>query len=201
MARIWTIPNILTAARILAAPGLVVVFLLLERPVAEPLGVTLFVLAALTDFIDGWVARRFGMASAVGKMLDPIADKAMAIVALMLLVALHATPVAGGGLALAWELTLPATAIVLREVLVAGLREYLGDVKLAVTPLAKWKTTAQLVAIGVLLAALPGAGGAVFGASLYHAGIVLLWIAAALTLASGWDYFRKGLAHIHAREE
>ncbi|MEM9765741.1 MAG: CDP-diacylglycerol--glycerol-3-phosphate 3-phosphatidyltransferase [Pseudomonadota bacterium] len=191
VARVWTLPNILTAGRILAAPVLLAFFLLFERSIAAPLALALFVLAALTDFVDGWIARRFDMGSAVGRMLDPIADKAMVIVCLMLLMALYAEP------ALPWELALPAVLIALREVLVSGLREFLGAVKLSVTQLAKWKTTAQLAAVGLLLAALPGAIGPV----LYPWGIALLWIAAVLTLLSGWDYFRKGVAHIAAREE
>ncbi|MEO1531816.1 MAG: CDP-diacylglycerol--glycerol-3-phosphate 3-phosphatidyltransferase [Pseudomonadota bacterium] len=190
-ARVWTIPNMLTVGRILAAPMLLALFLLFERSTAAPFALALFVVAALTDFVDGWIARRFDMGSAVGRMLDPIADKAMVIVCLMLLMALHADP------ALPWELSLPAVLIALREVLVSGLREFLGAVKLSVTQLAKWKTTAQLVAVGLLLAALPGA----FGPALYPLGIGLLWIAAVLTLLSGWDYFRKGVAHIAAREE
>ncbi|MEO1721395.1 MAG: CDP-diacylglycerol--glycerol-3-phosphate 3-phosphatidyltransferase [Pseudomonadota bacterium] len=188
---IWNIPNILTMGRILAAPLLILLFLVFEERTAAPIALALFTIAALTDFIDGWVARRFDMSSPIGQMLDPIADKAMVLIALMLLLALHA------GQGLPWLLALPVTAIVLREVLVSGLREYLGDVKLPVTRLAKWKTTAQLVATGLLLAALPGA----IGPALHPAGLAVLWIAAGLTLISGWDYFRKGLGHVAARKE
>ena len=173
------------------------------------------------------MARKLNLTSEIGKMLDPIADKAMVIIALMVLVMRDnvSGPILSAGQQ--WIvmrdgtfalLVVPAVIIMLRETLVSGLREYLGDVKLAVTQMAKWKTTVQMVAIGVLLAVEPvrsvSAGATprryldypeVFETMAYpgyvqSAGIVLLWLAAALTLISGLDYFRKGLAHIRARE-
>ncbi|MEO0822230.1 MAG: CDP-diacylglycerol--glycerol-3-phosphate 3-phosphatidyltransferase [Pseudomonadota bacterium] len=202
----WTLPNMLTMARVAAAPGVLLVFAVLDRPLADAVAFGLFVTAALTDFLDGWLARRLGQESALGRMLDPIADKAMVILALAAVLVLHS-----GG-AVDWAVALPAATIMLREVLVSGLREFLGDVKLAVTQLAKWKTTAQMVALGVLLAAgvVDGAdtvssgeteANRAGGALVAPIGILLLWIAAGLTVATGWDYFRKGLAHIGKREE
>jgi len=184
----WTLPNILTAARIAAAPvtGLMVA---LGGPGWSIAAFFLFTAAALTDFLDGWLARRYAQTTALGRMLDPIADKVMVMTVLAALFAhdAHRSPL----------FALPAFAILLREVLVSGLREFLGNIKLPVTRLAKWKTTAQLVAIAVLVLGLsPSAAGA----SLHAAGLALLWVAAALTALSGWDYFAKGLAYIRKRE-
>lgn len=178
----WTLPNLLTLARILAAPLVPVVFLLWPLPQAHLIAFWLFTLAALTDYVDGALARAWNQQSPLGTMLDPIADKAMVVIALALLQALSdLDPL----------VTLPATAILLREVLVSGLREYLGDIKLAVTRLAKGKTAAQMVAIGLMLAP-PGWGAAGLG-------LALLWLAAGLTVLTGADYFAKGLRHMRER--
>ena len=120
-------------------------FLYFTRPYADWFALILFLSAAITDWFDGYLARAWKQETKIGAMLDPIADKAMVVIALMILVgysAEHWTP---------W-LVLPATVILFREVFVSGLREYLGDVAgtLKVTKLAKWKTTAQMVAIAVL---------------------------------------------------
>ncbi|MEM6946437.1 MAG: CDP-diacylglycerol--glycerol-3-phosphate 3-phosphatidyltransferase [Pseudomonadota bacterium] len=188
---LWNLPNILTTGRILAVPLLVLVFVLLDRPLADRLALMLFAVAAATDFLDGWLARRYGQESAFGRMLDPIADKAMVIVGLMLVLAL-----AGPG-PIPLALLLPAAIIGLREVVIAGVREFLGDVKLAVTPLAKWKTTAQLIAVGFLLA--EGAFGGL-APVLGQLGLGLLWLAALLTAVTGWDYFQKAMTHIRDQE-
>lgn len=183
---IWTLPNLLTMGRIAAAPAVALIFLASTGPAAHLAAFALFVLAALTDFLDGWLARRLDRITALGKMLDPIADKVMVILALATLMALSGPDPA---------LVLPSLAILMREVLVSGLREYLGDVKLPVTPLAKLKTTAQMIAIGGLLLA-----GALPGLPLL--GLValgLLWLAAALTIATGIDYFRKAMPHLAGR--
>jgi len=150
----------------------------------------LFAAAAFTDFLDGWLARRLGQTTAVGKMLDPIGDKVMVALMLMAL---------AGPLGDQWVYILPAAVILTREILVSGLREFLGDVKLNVTKLAKWKTTAQLVAIAVLLLARVGAGE-MMRLDVLMVGLALLWLAALLTAITGWDYFAKGMRHIRARE-
>ena len=185
---IWTASNILTFARVLAAPCLALVFVLIERPLADWLAFFLFAAAAMTDYVDGWLARRWKQISEVGKMLDPIADKAMVTVALAVMTGL---------IGLSFWYVVPMAAILLREVLVSGLREYLGDVKLPVTQMAKWKTTAQMFAIGWLLLFLPGEDGPDAGTL---AGFALLWVAAALTVITGWDYFQKGTAVLRAKE-
>ena len=176
----------------------------------------LFVLASLTDWIDGYLARAWKQETKIGTMLDPIADKAMVVIALMVIVAFSS-----------WSpwLVLPATVILFREVFVSGLREFLGDVAgtLQVTKLAKWKTTAQMVAIAVLFsqgvfehylgmsvfgmdenmftAILDGEEEDVLGlrwkmAGMEWSGIIglwLLWLAAALTAITGVDYLLKAL--------
>jgi len=141
----WTIPNILTTLRLLAAPGVAIMFLYFARPLADWLALLLFLGAALTDWFDGYLARLWKQETKLGAMLDPIADKAMVVVALMVIVGYSEDNW------IPW-LVLPATIILFREVFVSGLREYLGDTAgtLKVTKLAKWKTTVQMLAIAVL---------------------------------------------------
>ncbi len=230
----WTIPNILTLLRLLAALLLMVVFLLFPRPISDWLATGLFAFAAATDYIDGYLARRWRQVSAFGRMMDPIADKAMTILALVLLVNLTS----GLGFKLgstyvdeATMLLIPASLIMFREILVSGLREFLGSKSagLPVTFLAKWKTAAQMVAILVLFVQglfehyygvlafgftremaqdiLAGRVEDLFGLRwkydgfIYaqNIGIALLWIAAIMTLVTGFDYFRKSLPYL--REE
>ena len=222
---IWTIPNILTFIRILAAPGMALVFAIFDRPLADWLALALFVGAAVTDFFDGWLSRRLGQESAIGKMLDPIADKAMVIVGIVI-IAGNAYPMALANYTMSL-LLIPTSLIVTREVLVSGLREYLGDVKLHVTPLAKWKTTVQLIAVasGLLVCAfeypvnqivfrsISVSGPEVLAFTVHEAFFIkmynyttpvmmaLMWLAAILTVVTGWDYFKKGLAHIQKSED
>lgn len=194
------IPNILTALRMAAAPGLLLAFALFDRPAADLWALGLFVAAAVTDWIDGRLARAWAVESAFGTMLDPIADKALALIALAVLLGQHGP---------AWWLSIPAAVILTREVMVSGLREYLGDVKLPVTRLAKWKTGAQLVALALMLAVAPVAAfdtqssgeAAGDGAEVVvmFFGLPLLWLAAALTAATGWDYFARAMPHVRAR--
>ncbi len=153
---------------------------------ARWLALAVYILAAISDFFDGYLARIWNQQSALGRMLDPIADKVLVSVVLLVLGADGA--LSGGHL---WA----AIIIMAREVLVSGLREFLGELRVSVpvTKIAKWKTTVQLVAIGVLIAG--PAGNAVIP-GFNSAGLVLLWIAAALTLYTGYDYFRAGLRHV-----
>ena len=215
----WTLPNTLTILRLLAAPGVVVMFFSFHRPMADWFALALFVGAAITDFFDGYLARLWKQESKFGAMMDPIADKAMVVIAIMVIT---------GYSGLNPWLILPATIILFREVGVSGLREFLGDKArlLQVTRLAKWKTTAQMVAIAVLFlgtglehlegiarqgmtpdqyaeavsAGLAdpirscGARGCSSLATLI--GLALIWVAAALTALTGWDYFRKSLPYL-----
>ena len=214
-----TIPNMLTILRLLAAPGVAVMFLYFARPYADWYALILFVTAALTDFVDGYLARRWKQVTKLGTMLDPIADKVMVVIALMVISWIYGFR----GL-----VVLPATIILFREVFVSGLREFLGDTAgtLKVTVLAKWKTTVQLVAITVLFSMgifqhgvverVVGMDNEIYrqiisgeipddlnlrfyhvGARVtYWGGIALLWLAAALTAISGWDYFQKARPYL-----
>lgn len=217
----WTIPNILSVMRLIAAPFLAVAFLYFSRPYADWFALFLFVVASITDWVDGYLARSWQQVTKLGSMIDPIADKAMVVIALMVIV---------GYSDRSWTpwLVLPVTMILFREVFVSGLREFLGDTAgtLKVTRLAKWKTAVQMTAIAVLfsqgifehylfmgsygmdqsmyVAVLTGQeqdmhglrwkyDGMIWSSRL---GLVLLWIAAILTVVTGWDYFRKSMPHL-----
>lgn len=191
----YSIPNLLTYGRILAVPLIVLCFFmegsLNSSDFARWLALGIFTVASLTDFLDGYLARKWQQVSNIGKMLDPIADKLLVSVILLLL--------AAEGSIAGWALW-AGVIILCREILVSGLREYLAalQVSVPVTVLAKWKTTIQMVAIGMLLA---GPAGDKILPYTSEAGIVMLWIAAIITLITGWDYFRAGLAHILVDEE
>ena len=186
----FSIPNLLTYARILAVPLIVLCFYLEGqlRPTDwwRWTAFWIFVVASITDYFDGYIARRWKQTSNIGKMLDPIADKLL-VSAVLLLLAFDRTIDK-------WSLW-AAIIILCREILVSGLREYLAALKVSVpvTQLAKWKTTVQLIAIGFLLTG--PAGDKVIGYAT-EIGITLLWISALITLYTGYDYFRAGLKHI-----
>lgn len=153
---------------------------------ANWLALVIFIAAGITDFFDGYLARAWQQQSPLGRMLDPIADKLVVSAALMMLAANQT--IAG------WSL-FAGVIILSREILVSGLREYLGklDVSVPVTQLAKYKTAAQMVAIGFLLAGT--AGDKIFPWTSIT-GLSLLWLSAILTLYTGYDYFRAGLRHV-----
>ena len=185
-----SIPNILTLSRILAVPILV---FLLWRPAPLDYAITfvLYCLVGITDYFDGYLARAWTSISRLGQFLDPIADKIMvAAVLVMLISSRKANPVPEiAGLHL-----IPALVILLREIIVSGLREFLAglQVSVPVSALSKWKTTLQLVALGALIL-----GGALPEQPWVHlVGIICLWAAAALTLVTGYDYLRAGLRHM-----
>ena len=215
----WNLPNILTVIRLAAAPAVAVMFLYFTRPYADWFALILFVTAAATDWVDGYLARAWKQETKLGAMLDPIADKAMVVIALMVIIGFSS-----------WSpwLVLPATVILFREVFVSGLREYLGDTAgtLKVTRLAKWKTALQMTAIAVLFS--QGVFEHYLGMSIYgmddalvHAVLMgteedvtglgwkamamdwsgrighwLLWGAAALTAITGFDYLLKAMPHL-----
>ncbi len=196
----WTIPNTLTVLRLFAAPGVAVMFLYFHRPWADWFALTLFVGAAITDWFDGYLARLWKQESRFGAMLDPIADKAMVVIAIMVITGYNGMN--------PW-LILPATVILFREVFVSGLREFLGEAAgtLKVTKLAKWKTTFQMVAIAVLFLGTgltivegnrpPRAGEGMLPENMTWAGmatvagLLLIWIAAGLTALTGLEYYQK----------
>jgi cardiolipin synthase len=185
------LPNVLTLSRIAAIP-LLVVLVALHRPAADLAACVLFSAAAITDYFDGKLARARRQQSDLGRMLDPIADKLLVAAALMMLVGLGRLSPLG---------LYPAIVIMLREILVSGLREYLAGIRigLPVTRLAKWKTGFQMGALGTLLA---GDDSAVLLHLTFlpvaRIGEAMLWIAAALTLITGWDYLLAGLRHAAA---
>ena len=185
-----TLPNLLTLSRILAVPILV---FLLWRPTPIDYGVTfvLYCIVGITDYFDGYVARAHGQISRLGQFLDPIADKIMvAAVLIMLISSRKANPLPEiDGLHI-----IPALVILLREIIVSGLREFLAplNVSMPVSRLAKWKTTLQLVSLGALIL-----GGAFPGQIWVHqVGLGTLWAAAALTLLTGYDYLIIGMRHM-----
>tara|TARA_R110002126_G_scaffold37937_1_gene113799 strand:- start:27 stop:701 length:675 start_codon:yes stop_codon:yes gene_type:complete len=220
----FNLPNSLTFLRLLAAPGVAVMFLYFARPWADWLALVLFLGAAITDYFDGYLARLWRQESRLGAMLDPIADKAMVVIALLVITGYSGMD--------PW-LILPATIILFREVFVSGLREYLGNTSrlLAVTKLAKWKTTAQMVAISVLFAAMgleyvraqalarntglidemSSTGidaeinvltlANISGETVWLIGLALIWLAAALTAITGWDYLKKALPYLREAGE
>ena len=184
-SRNWSLPNILTYARVAAVP-LVAGFLFWpQQPCARWTALAIFVAAGISDFFDGYLARVWAQQSSLGRMLDPIADKLLVSAAILVLAANQTI----SGLSL-WA----AIVILCREILVSGLREHLAELRvpLPVTALAKWKTAVQFMAVAFLIAG--PAGEAVLPGST-TTGIVLLWIAATLTLYTGWDYMKASYDH------
>ena len=185
-----TLPNILTLSRILALPLLVACLWWPKWEAGYALAFGLYCLMGVTDYFDGYLARTQGTVSKLGVFLDPIADKIMVAAVILMLVGTRFEDraiIAGPSL-------IAAMVILLREIAVSGLREFLGglQVSVPVSRLAKWKTALQLVALGALI--LAGALPALWW--IKATGLACLWSAAALTLVTGWDYLRVGLRHM-----
>ncbi|MBO0663719.1 CDP-diacylglycerol--glycerol-3-phosphate 3-phosphatidyltransferase [Jiella sp. MQZ9-1] len=189
-SRALSLPNILTYARIVCVPLVVMCFFLEGQlhssDLARWTALGIFIAASITDYLDGYLARAWKQTSTIGRMLDPIADKLLVAAVLLLL--------AAEGSIAGWSLW-AAIIILCREILVSGLREYLAELKVSVpvTRLAKWKTAIQMVAIAFLLA---GPAGDKFLPGITQVGLALLWVSALVTLYTGYDYFRAGLRHI-----
>lgn len=181
---VWNLPNILTLSRIAAIP-LVVATFYFDSPTMRWTACAIFAAAGITDFFDGYLARREKMVSRLGRFLDPIADKLLIASVLLMLVAFDRVG--------PWSY-LPALVILVREIMVSGLREFLAELRvgLPVTQLAKAKTTVQMIALGFLIVGKdsPDWIPAVL------IGEVGIWIAAAVTVITGYDYLRAGLAHM-----
>jgi CDP-diacylglycerol--glycerol-3-phosphate 3-phosphatidyltransferase/cardiolipin synthase len=199
-----TLPNILTLSRIFAVPLLGFLLWWPDWKLGYLLGFGLYCVIAITDFFDGYLARAQGTVSKLGIFLDPIADKIMVAAVILVLTAqgFLRGPYVGDVHVIA------GLVILIREITVSGLREFLGglQVSVPVTRLAKWKTTFQLVALGALIL-----GGAVHGPPcqsvgdmcktlaeswVHVVGLASLWLAAGLTCITGWDYLRVGLRHM-----
>lgn len=189
-SKAYSLPNLLTYARILAVPLVVACFFaggtLEASDTARWWALFLFAAASFTDWLDGYLARIWQQTSTIGRMLDPIADKLLVAAVLLIL--------AADGTIAGWSIW-AAIVILCREILVSGLREYLAELKVSVpvTRLAKWKTATQMVAIAFLLA---GPAGDRIVPFVTETGIFLLWVSALVTLYTGYDYFRAGLRHI-----
>ncbi|MDF2782238.1 MAG: pgsA, partial [Geminicoccaceae bacterium] len=173
-------PNLLTGCRIAAIPALVAAFYV-PGDFGQWATCAIFAIAAITDFFDGYLARSWSMQSQLGRMLDPIADKLLVGAAILMLVHFDRAPI------------LPALVILCREILVSGLREFLAEVQvgLPVSRLAKWKTAVQMIAIGFLLAG----SAAPWWLFADYVGSYGLWLAAGLTMMTGFDYLVVGLRH------
>ena len=184
--RNWNLPNLLTYGRVAAVPLVVALLFWPAEEWARWSALAVYAAAAITDFFDGYLARAWAQQSSLGRMLDPIADKLLVAAALLMLVA--DKTIAGWSL---WA----AIVILCREILVSGLREYLAELRVPVpvTAVAKWKTAAQMAALGFLIAG--PAGEARLPGSI-TIGVTLLWIAAVLTLYTGWDYFKASYDHV-----
>lgn len=186
-----SLPNLLTLSRILAVP--ILVFLLWRpTPIDYLITFVLYCIVGITDYFDGYLARAQGQISRLGQFLDPIADKIMVAAVLVMLMASRkadgAAPIIEN-----WSV-IPAIVILLREIIVSGLREFLAPLNVSVpaSKLAKWKTTLQMVALGALIF-----GGAFEESAWIHqVGLASLWSAAILTLVTGYDYLRIGLKHM-----
>jgi cardiolipin synthase len=183
-SQVFNLPNVLTYSRVVAVPVVVGLLFWPDEPWARWTALLIFVAAAITDYFDGYFARIYAQHSQLGRMLDPIADKLLVAACLLMLAADHRTIT---GLSL-WA----AIVILCREVLVSGLREYLAELKVGVpvSRVAKWKTGFQLVAIGFLIA---GPAGEPILPGTVTIGLVLLWLAAGLTIYTGWDYLKASI--------
>lgn len=181
-----SLPNILTYGRVIAVPVVAAFMFWPEQDWARWTAFAIFAAAAITDFFDGYLARAWSQQSMLGRMLDPIADKLLVGVCLLMLCAEGQIT----GISI-WA----AVIILAREILVSGLREFLAELRVSVpvSAVAKWKTTAQLLAIGFLIVG-PAGEKVLPGTEII--GITLLWIAALLTLYTGWDYMKSSAKHV-----
>ena len=176
------LPNFLTLFRIFMIPALVIVYLI-PGPLGHWLAVLIFYLAAITDYLDGWFARKLEATSEFGRMLDPIADKLMVVAVIIILIEFRDI----NGIH-----TLAAGLIILREILISWFREYLTDrgVTLAVSHIAKFKTTIQMIALGILLL---GEAGEMISPLIHDTGLMLFWTATVFTLWTAIDYLSEGM--------
>jgi len=195
----FALPNALTVLRIVLVPVFAIAFVM-PGEVARLVAFGIFVIAGVSDWLDGFAARKLKAGSDFGRMLDPIADKVLVAVALMMLVAEGTfTQVKPNGMLSLLKLV-PALIILAREILVSGLREFLAGTRVSVpvTNVAKFKTAVQMIAIGAMILTpladvfVPGIPSITYAAIAY----LLLWVAAALTVYTGVIYFRSGMAHL-----
>lgn len=182
-----SLPNLLTLSRIFAVP-LFVILMWEATWVGYTAAFVLYCIAGLTDYLDGYLARAQGTVSKLGVFLDPVADKIM--VAAVIVMLIHNDHVFG------WHV-IPALVIILREITVSGLREFLATarVSLPVSQLSKWKTALQMVSLGALIL-VPASAHWWPALPSQPVGLICLWLAGILTLMTGWDYLRVGVKHM-----
>ena len=196
--KLYWIPNALTLGRIAVVPLLMWSIIAVGDDIptfvnTPILLISLFILCAVTDFLDGYLARKWKLVSAFGRMLDPIADKLLVAGCLIAL-----TMSAGSS----WLLLIPSTAIIFRDIFISGTREHAANAGIILSPtmLAKWKTTAEMLAILLLLIGISFfSSNSIFGDAntisllAFKAGIAFLWLAAVLSLYTGWHYIKATL--------
>ncbi len=182
-----TIPNLLTLFRILLIPVFVVVFYL-PIELSYFFSALIFSVAGLTDWLDGYMARKLDQSTPLGAFLDPVADKLMIAIALALLIERYDSPI----------FTLPAVVIIGREIVISALREWMAEIgkrtSVAVSMVGKVKTTFQILAIIGLLLSSPNAPPLIYGSSM-----ALLYIAAVLTLWSMLIYLKAAWPDLRSR--
>jgi cardiolipin synthase (CMP-forming) len=185
-SKAFNLANLLTYGRLVAVPAVVGLLFWPEDHWSRWFALAVFALAAITDYFDGYIARTFAQQSALGRMLDPIADKLLVAACLLMLVSDKTIQ--------GWHIW-AAIVILCREILVSGLREFLAELKVGVpvSRVAKWKTTFQLLSLGFLIAG-PAGDTVLPGNTMI--GLGLLWVSAILTLYTGWDYLRTGIHHL-----
>jgi len=175
---LWNVPNTLTWIRIAAIPLIVLLFFM-PYTWADPAAGLLFAAAGVTDSLDGYLARRLGQTSRLGAFLDPVADKLIVAVALVLLVSKDARPL----------IVLTAVVIIGREITISALREWMAEIgqrrKVAVSQLGKYKTILQIVGLSMMLY-----GRDLLGLPIYQLGVILTVVAAAATIVSMVAYLR-----------
>ena len=187
MFTLASLPNWMTVIRIAITPLIAVLIWSDVAPLYYQLALYLYTIASVTDYVDGYIARRLKVESPFGEMLDPIADKLLIAAVLLALASVQTS---------GWLFLVPALIILIREFMISGLREYLAkqNVSAPVTKLAKWKTTTQILALGFLM----GAPGFPTFPNADEIGLILLWIAAIMTVQTGSGYVRGALGHVNS---
>ncbi len=178
-------PNLLTILRIIVAP---IIAILVWRETSNGqliIAFLLFCVAGLTDWLDGYAARKFKIESHLGRILDPIADKVLLACVLLALASHHTRD---------WLFIAPALIIFLREFLISGFREYMSKegIVINVSKLAKWKTTLQLFAVGLIILSM------IFSENefVYRTSIATLWLSAIVTIQTAYDYLKLSLSKL-----
>ena len=179
------LPNFFTILRITIAP---IIAFLIWRETSHTQLVTaflLFVFAGITDWLDGFLARKLLLQSHLGRILDPIADKVL-VACILLAISSHYSK--------DWMFVIPTLAIFLREFIISGFREYMSKegILVQVSILSKWKTTLQLISIGLIILSMIFNGNNLLSST----SITIFWISAIITLKTGFDYFKSGITQL-----